>query len=285
MNGVPAPAAAGGDVTVVVATRNRWPELQRSLPRHEGSVILVDNASTDGTPDKVRRHFPEVQVIELPDNAGAVARNLGVAAARTPYVAFADDDSWWSPGSLAGAVEVMDRHPRLGLVAARVLVGSDEHLDPTCAAMEQSALGRAPDLPGPSVLGFVACAAIVRVSAFTEAGGFDEIVRFMGEEERLSLDLASLGWALCYVEDLTVHHHPSPSRDSHDRRRRIARNQVLTAVLRRPWPVVMSTAAGVAASGPDGRRGLVHAVRALPRALAERRPVPRAVEEARRCLR
>ncbi|WP_425490856.1 glycosyltransferase family 2 protein [Nocardioides panzhihuensis] len=87
------------DVTVVVITRNRWPDLRESLPRHRCPVILLDNGSEDGTPAHVRASFPAIDVIELGRNLGAVARNTGVERATTPYVAFADDDSWWSPGA------------------------------------------------------------------------------------------------------------------------------------------------------------------------------------------
>jgi GT2 family glycosyltransferase len=115
-------------VTTVVATRDRWSDLQHSLPRHEGPVILVDNGSTDGTPERVREAFPDIHVMEVGRNLGAVARNLGVAEAETPYVAFADDDSWWTPGALRRAAAVMDEHPRLALLAGRILVGPDERL-------------------------------------------------------------------------------------------------------------------------------------------------------------
>lgn len=273
-----------GEVTLVVASRDRWGDLRATLPRHEAPVILVDNGSTDGTPDLVREHFPEVRVIELGRNAGATARNIGVSAAPTPYVAFADDDSWWSAGSLELAVDVMRDHARLGLLAGRVLVGNEERLDPTCAAMATSPLGRRPDLPGPSVLGFVACAAVVRKTAFERAGGFDEIVFFMGEEERLCLDLAALGWDMVYVEEAVVHHHPSASRDPREREVRLARNRLLTAVLRRPWLVVLTTAARTGASGAAGRAALRSAAAALPRALRARRPAPRQVEELRQRL-
>src|SRR3954451_4572600 len=110
-------------ITVVVMTRDRWSDLRRSLPRHEAPVILVDNGSSDGTPDLVRQHFPDVEVVEVGHNLGAVARNVGVTRARTPYVAFADDDSWWAPGALEHAADVLDAHDRLAVLAARVLVG------------------------------------------------------------------------------------------------------------------------------------------------------------------
>ncbi|OMQ15783.1 hypothetical protein A7K94_0207135, partial [Modestobacter sp. VKM Ac-2676] len=66
-------------------------------------MIVVDNASADGTADAVRAATPRVDVLGLPANAGAVARTDGVRRATTPYVAFADDDSWWEPGALQRA--------------------------------------------------------------------------------------------------------------------------------------------------------------------------------------
>src|SRR5690606_37162805 len=85
--------------SIVVLTRNRAAELCCSL-RHlvllPGSlpVIVVDNASTDGTPEIVRRCFPQVDLVTCDVNRGAAGRNAGVARVRTPVVAFCDDDTW-----------------------------------------------------------------------------------------------------------------------------------------------------------------------------------------------
>jgi GT2 family glycosyltransferase len=270
--------------TVVVMTRDRWPDLRGSLPQHEAPVIVVDNGSSDGTPDLVRRHFPEVEVVELRTNHGAVARNIGVERAGTPYVAFADDDSWWAPGALAAAERVFDEHPRLAVLAGRMLVGTAAEPDPVVREMARSPLGLADDLPGPSVLGFLACGAVVRREAFLAAGGFDDVIFFMGEEERLALDVAALGWGLAYVDDLVAHHHPSPARDTLERQARAARNKLLTTVLRRPWRVVAGSAIEAARGGPAGRLALRQALGLLPRALVRRRPLPADVEAARRLL-
>ena len=140
--------APAGAVTVVVMTRNRCGDLERSLPRHQAPVILVDNGSTDGTLEMVRTRFPDVDVVALGRNLGATARNIGVERAATPYVAFADDDSWWAPGALEHAVDVLERHPRLGLLAARTLIGVDERPDPICLQMSAAPLGTSADLPG-----------------------------------------------------------------------------------------------------------------------------------------
>ncbi len=271
-------------VTVVVMTRDRWPDLRRSLAHHDPPVIVVDNGSGDGTPDLVRRHFPHVEVLELGENRGVTARNVGVRHARTPYVAFADDDSWWEPGALAEAVRVLDAHPRLAVLAARMLVGDEDRSDPICAMMADSPLGVADDLPGPSVLGFLACGAVVRRAAYLLVGGFDEQLFFMGEEEKLSLDLAAAGWGLAYVEQVVARHHPSAARAPRDRRVQEGRNRLLTTLMRRPWPVVGRAVAAGLRDGDVGRAAVVAALPKVPRALARRQVVPDRVERARRLL-
>ncbi len=277
--------SAGAAVTCVVASRNRRADLLASIPRHEAPVVLVDNASTDDTVAAVRAAHPEVTVVPLDRNAGAVARTIGTARAGTPFVAFTDDDSWWAPGDLARAVEVMRAHPRLGLLAARILVGPEETLDPVCTEMADSPLATEPDLPGPSLLGFVACAALVRTEAFTAAGGFDEVVRFPGEEERLALDLAAAGWGLAYVDSVTVHHHPSTHREpSATRQSGLWRSRVLTALMRYPLRDVAGQLLRTVRAGRVGWRGLAGALPRVPAALRNRRVLPRRVMDGVREL-
>jgi|SRR5215207_9094290 len=274
----------GGSVTTVVVSRNRRDELLATLPRHRRPVILIDNASTDDSVAAVTESVPDVRVIRLSSNHGATARNLGVQLAETPYVAFADDDSWWEQDSLDRAIATLDAHPRVGLLAARILLGPAERRDPLCDVMAASPLSGGPDLPGTPVLGFAACGAFVRRSSFLAAGGFDEVVFFLGEEARLAIDLAAAGWQLCYDPELVVHHHPSVRREGRDiRAALVARNDFLTAVMRRPWTIVLRTARELARS-PNGRRGLRDAVPRLPAALSRRRRIPARLERDLRLL-
>ncbi|RBY98168.1 glycosyltransferase family 2 protein [Blastococcus sp. TF02-8] len=266
-------------------SRNRREDLLSSLPRHEAPVVLVDNASTDGTVEAVRAALPAVTVVPMPENRGSYARTVGVRRAGTEFVAFADDDSWWAPGDLARAAAVMRAHPRLAVLNARILVGPEERLDPVCAEMAASPLGTPPDLPGPALLGFVACGAMVRTEAFLAAGGFDRVVRFPGEEERLALDLAAAGWGMAYVDSVTVHHHPSPRRHAPEQRRTaIWRSRVLTALMRRPLPEVFGVVVAALRGGAPERQGLLRALPDVPAALRLRRPVPAGVREQLRVL-
>ncbi|GIF38133.1 glycosyltransferase family 2 protein [Actinoplanes xinjiangensis] len=275
--------AAGGApeserVTVVVATRDRRERLFETMPEHRAPVILVDNASTDGSPDAISEAFPAVEVVRLGENRGAAARNEGVHRARTPYVAFADDDSYWTEGSLARAAALFDANPRLGLLTAQVLIGPDARPDPISAAQAAAPLGTPPGAPGPPVLGFLSCAVVVRREAFLQAGGFEPRLFVYGEEALLAMDMTAAGWWLCYCPDLVVRHFPLPAgRDTGARHRIESRNRLLTALLRRPPAVVARTVAATLRESPPA---VWDVARALPWALRHRRPLPPSTEAA-----
>ena len=111
--------------TAVLRVKNEAPGLRFVLPpllRACDAVLLVDNGSDDGTAAAVRAAYPQVEVVALPENLGAVGRNVGVARLSCPYVAFCDDDTWWDPGSLTRAADVLDEHPALAVLTARILV-------------------------------------------------------------------------------------------------------------------------------------------------------------------
>jgi GT2 family glycosyltransferase len=279
-------------VAVVIATRNRGPELVGTLARlgalrEQPPIVVVDNGSTDGTAELVRAHHPGVQVVGLRRNHGAAARTIGARLVDSPYVAFSDDDSWWAPGALTRAADLLEGHPRLAVLAARVLVGPDQRLDPVCAEMAHSPLPPTPDLPGPPVLGFIACGAVVRRAAFLEVGGFDVRLGVGGEEELLSVDLATRGWGLAYVEEVVAYHHPSPSRDPSGRRRVQVRNALWSAWLRRPLGSAARQTAHLTALAihqPGTCSGLLLALQGLPWVLRERRPIPHELDTALRTL-
>ncbi|MGC3004530.1 glycosyltransferase family 2 protein, partial [Streptomyces sp. G35A] len=233
-----------GRLGVVIATRDRSARLAVTL-RHllalpeRPEILVADNASTDGTRAMLARDFPEVRVLALPANLGPLARNHGTRALGTPYVAFSDDDSWWAPGALARAAGLFDAHPRLGLIAARTLVGPAAEPDPLNDVLAHSPLGPATDLPGTQVLGFLACGAVVRRDAHLDVGGFHRLLFIGGEETLLAYDLAARGWGVTHCPDVVAHHHPAPTpRPGRPAVQR--RNEVLTAWLRRPVPYALA---------------------------------------------
>lgn len=278
-------------VTVVMISRDRREQALNSLRhlvvlRPAPEVVFVDNASGDGSADAVAEALPEVRVVRLPRNQGASARNVGVRLARTAYVAFSDDDSWWAPGALDRAVCLFEEHSRLALVMGRILVGPDHRTDEVCELMAHGPLGAPDGMVQPRILGFVACGAVVRRSALLEVGGFSEIVFFPGEEDLVALDLTTAGWDLVYAEDVVAHHHPHASPTRQDRQMKEVRSRLLTAWLRRP----VSAAAGITVESllrpPTAAawRGLGATLPLLPAVVRSRRPVPAGVERQLRLL-
>ena len=281
-----------GPMGIVIATRDRRAALLDTLQRLRAlpetpSIVVVDNGSHDGTADAVRAAFGDVVVLQPGRNLGSAARTVGARALTTPLIAFGDDDSWWAPGALTTAQELFAMTPRLGLLAARVLVGDDERLDPTCAAMARSPLPSPGPGLGPAVLGFVACGAIVRRAPFLAVGGFDERYGIGGEERRLAVDLAAAGWALAYAPQVVAHHHPEGADDLRPERvRRQLRNDLWSAWLRRPAGAALRESAELLRRSPPRQSGpaVLAALRGVPWVLRERRPAPPAVERDLRAI-
>ena len=278
-------------VAVVVASRNRRELLLRTLPRHlalpeRPRVVLVDDASTDGTAGAVEA-MGAVDVIRLDRNLGGAARNAGLRAVEVPYVAFCDDDSWFAPGALRRAADVLDRHPRLAAVNAHILVGADERPDPTCAEMARSALPAGDGQPGHPLLSFIACAVVVRRAALLEVGGFSERLGVGGEEELLGWDLAAAGWQMSYVPEVVAHHHPPPNDGRPERREQLLRNALLALWLRRPARTAASLTLELLRRSPRDRfsaRAVARVLAGTPWVLRERRVGPPHVETMRRLL-
>jgi N-acetylglucosaminyl-diphospho-decaprenol L-rhamnosyltransferase len=282
------PTDAAERVTIVVASRNRRSELLASIPRHlalpeRPRVIVVDDASTDGTAEALAAELPQVDVIRLPASLGGAARNAGVRAASSPYVAFSDDDAWWQPGALHRATELLDAHPRLAVVQAHILVGPQERDDPTCELMRTSRLPSSPGQPGHPILSFIACAVVVRRAAFLSQDGFCARLGTGGEEQLLSWDLVGAGWQLSYIPEILAHHHPPPTPDGRPGRREATlRNALWTEWLRRPWPAAARSTVATLAHAPRDRttaRAVRRAIAGCGWVLRARRVNPRHVEQ------
>ncbi len=279
-------------ISIVIVTRNRIASLLNTLTQLYNltecpQIIVVDNGSSDGTTDSIRFYYPQVKIISLSKNLGPAGRNVGVNHTECPYVAFSDDDSWWASGSLAMAADLFDKYPRLALIAAKILVGKEQKVDSTCIEMAMGKLPFSPDAPGFPILGFLACGAVVRRSAYLSVGGYETRFGIGGEESLLAMDLAANGWHLSYVEDITAYHFPSPIRNHGNRLRSEVRNTLLTAWLRRPLGFALCKTIGFlkpAIRDPHTCAGLFDALTKLVWLLRSRQPAPKHVEAALRIL-
>lgn len=274
-------------VAVVVITRNRARELSRSLQRlrqlpEHPDVVVVDNGSEDQTVSMVDEQFPDVTLLPLGVNLGAAGRNIGVNAVTAPYVAFCDDDTWWSPGSLARAADLFDAHPQVAVLNAHITVEPAGTEDPLCSDLEDSPVPGALNLPGPRLVSFVAGAAVVRREAFQSVGGFEPRIVIGGEEEWLAADLMERRWAIVYTKNIRIHHHPSRVRDGHLRRRQGIRNTLWFTWTRRPfWSATRRTIHLLRRLPPDrvSCRALLEALRGVGWVIRTRCVVSPEVEE------
>ena len=172
----PAGSECHGTLSVVVLSYNRKEALLETLTRlreatssqqslGDAEIIVVDNASTDGSVDAARAHAPWATLLPLEDNAAIAGFNRGVEAATGDLVLILDDDARPDPDALAAAVELLSARADLGavtLVPVHPKTGASEWLFADAAA------GPRDDWP---VMG---CCNLVRRGVWQAVGGYEE---------------------------------------------------------------------------------------------------------------
>lgn len=120
--------SAAPDVSVIVVAHDVREEVLAcfaSVERHAApatyELLLVDNASGDGTAAAVAEAFPAAEIVQLPGNVGVAARNEGLRRARGRMRMFLDSDARLTAGALPELVAYLDSHPEAGLVGPRLV--------------------------------------------------------------------------------------------------------------------------------------------------------------------
>lgn len=117
-------------VTVLVDTYNheRFIEqaivsvLEQDFPRSDMEILVVDDGSTDRTPEILRKFEPHVRVLRKANGGQASAFNAGIPETRGEIVAFLDGDDWWKKNRLSRVVEVLAADPSVGLVGNGIVI-------------------------------------------------------------------------------------------------------------------------------------------------------------------
>jgi N-acetylglucosaminyl-diphospho-decaprenol L-rhamnosyltransferase len=218
---------------VIVAYRSRellrrcLASIRERTAAIEPQVIVVDNASDDGTVEMVRETFPEVAVVPLTENVGfGAANNLAIRRGRAPYVLALNPDTRLTDGALDRMVELMDADPSIGISGCRLERedGAFDHAarrsfpTPLGALGHFTGLGRRSDAPeGLSQYRAVSVESgrvdavngafmLMRRKALDEVGLFDEGYWLYMEDLDLCYRFAVAGWVTWYEPDVTVIH-------------------------------------------------------------------------------
>ena len=243
-------AGQGGAVdrpecSAIVVSYNVAPPLARCLDSiaaefersgTDGEIIVVDNASRDGSAAMVRAAFPHVSLIAAPRNEGfAAGCRRGLAVARGPRLLLINPDAELLPGALAALLACLRHHPAAAVAVPMLLDGD---------ARPQQSLRRFPRRatlfvestavqwwwPGcPLLRGYyeedrphtlpravdwaMGACWLVRRTAFIQVGSFDPRFFMYFEELDAALRLHRAGWEVRYTPEARVIHHGSQSAD------------------------------------------------------------------------
>jgi GT2 family glycosyltransferase len=213
--------AAVPDVSIIVVSYNSEAYLERSVGAVVGGpyeVIVVDNASTDRSPDLVRGRFPSARLLELETNVGfGAANNEGMRVASGRYFLLMNPDAWPKGDAIEELVRFADARAGLG-VAGPLLRAPDGRTQqsafgyptrlwlgaPAVTSLSQrsSAPARAVEALGRAVarrrrtggIFLVGTALLLRREAVCEVGGFDPRFFMFNEEIDLCWRLRQAGW-------------------------------------------------------------------------------------------
>jgi glycosyltransferase involved in cell wall biosynthesis len=291
------PAASGEppEATVAITTRNRRDDLRRALRSavaQEGAieVLVVDDGSTDGTAEMVRREFPTVRLVRFERSAGLIARRNDLARlARAPVLVSVDDDAEFTgPGVARSALEPFAAGRRVAAVALPYVERGRGETHVRQAAPEPGRLYAT----GP----YIGTAHAVRLDVFRALGGYRATLGRNTEELDYWTRLLAAGHVTVAGWGPPIHHHESPRRVVADVVYHDCRNNLLHAWRNVPMPYAAGRAAKVVAyalggvaprTGHPGAvlRGLAAGAWIAARTPAERHPVPRSAYRAGRLIR
>lgn len=199
------------------------------------AIVVIDNASSDGSGEAVRSRFPGVRVIDAPNRGYGSGANIGIAETRHEYVLILNPDTVVQPGTVAGLTGYLDEHPGVALVGP-LLRYPDGSIQPTrrrfperlTPLFESTIISEwwpgnrwarrfhMRDVSGTSdvpqeVDWVVGAAMLVRRAAIEQAGGFDESFRMYSEEVEWCWRLRQHGWMVAYHPAVEIFHHEGAS--------------------------------------------------------------------------
>ncbi|GAA3802216.1 glycosyltransferase family 2 protein [Cellulomonas soli] len=276
--------------------------LEAQTTRGRMEVVVVDNASEDGTTGLLADRYPWVRVVSAERNLGfAGGAALGMAGAEG-HVVLLNNDARFAPDAVERLLAVLDApgNERVAAVTAKILLAPADGSSPTTVNSTGNVL--TPDGAGtdrdwlaplgtestePDVFGFCGGAALLRREALADVGGFDPELFLYYEDTDLSWRMRAAGWTVRYEAGAVAEHDHAASSgvDSPLFRYYNTRNSLIVVTRHGPLGMVLRSSArqgagllaaaarqGAGAASTRARaRGIAAHLRRLPRTLRERR--------------
>lgn len=200
----------------------------RSVP--DAQIFVVDNDSSDGSVEYLRKHFPNIEIIANDFNAGfGCANNMALAKSTGKYILFLNPDTVVAERTIPGCIEYMEAHPETGAVGVRMQYGNGQFAlesrrslpTPSVSFWHMTGLGRlfkrsrlfaryhltymdsSKECPIEVVSGAYM---FVRKEALDKTGGFDESFFMYGEDIDLSFRILQQGYKNCYLPLPILHY-------------------------------------------------------------------------------
>jgi GT2 family glycosyltransferase len=267
-------------------------------------VTVVDNGSTDGSAEYLRQQWPEVRVVELPENAGfPTAINRGIEASGGRYVALLNNDVELSPDWLERLVGELEYDPEVGFVTGKIMRHDDREVIEqaghdffVCGQFEPRGLDQRDsgqyEERGPTTV-VTAAAALYRREALRRAGNFDEDYFLYCEDGDACLRMLLCGYTGLYVPEPKAFHVRGGTIGAQSELPRfyLVRNTLVTLLKDLPASLLLQSLPQIAlyhygqlvAARKSGvARTVLRAysafVRAIPATLRKRRSIQRARE-------
>ncbi len=192
-------------VTVNILSFNRRDELRITLNKvfeqdyKNIEVIVVDNASSDGTQEMVKNEFLNVNLIELEQNIGIAGWNKGFEAAKGEYVLVLDDDSYPEFGTIEAGINRIIADDTIAVIGFTIFNSRFNIIENWYEYNESN--GKII-----SSLGFIGCGALINKKTFLDLGGFEEKIFLYFNELEFSIRARNKGFKILYEPQYKVVH-------------------------------------------------------------------------------
>ena len=227
------------DISIIVVTWNAkkfveecFGSIREETHGLSAEVIVVDNASTDGTADMIAERFPEVKLIRSSENLGFPRGNVVAIEASQPskYVCLVNPDVRVLPGCFRKLMEYMEKNPKVGVVGP-LTRNPDGTIQRSCMrspnvwtawcralAIDRTILGRLPLFGGNNMLDFAhdhtrtvdvlnGAFLLIRRTAMDEVGLIDDRYFMYGDDIDWCLRFRKAGWPVAFDAEAEAIHH------------------------------------------------------------------------------